>query len=62
MPSVNTNKVVKFKSGVGLAKEKKEKLLQWLSRYTSTDKMRKKIPENHIVVFFMNVFAKYGGK
>ena len=33
-------------------------------RYTSTmtDKMRKKNPENHIVGFFMNLFANYGGK
>jgi hypothetical protein len=33
-------------------------------RYTSTmtDKMRKRIPENHIVGFLMNLFANYGGK
>ena len=33
-------------------------------RYTSTmtDKMRTKNPENHIVGFFMNLFANYGGK
>ena len=34
-------------------------------RYTSTmtDKIRKKKnPENHIVGFFMNLLAKYGGK
>ena len=33
-------------------------------RYTSTmtDKMREKIPENHIVGFLMNLFANYGGK
>ena len=33
-------------------------------RYTSTmtDKMRKKIPENHIVGFLINLFANYGGK
>ena len=33
-------------------------------RYTSTmtDKMREKNPENHIVGFLMNLFAKYGGK
>ena len=26
-----------------------------------TDKMRKEIPENHIVGFLMNLFANYGG-
>ncbi len=33
-------------------------------RYTSTmrDKIRKKNPENHIVGFFKNLFANYGGK
>ena len=33
-------------------------------RYTSTmtDKMREKNPENHIVGFFMILFANYGGK
>ena len=33
-------------------------------RYTSTmtDKKRKKIPENHIIGFFMNIFANDGGK
>ena len=33
-------------------------------RYTSTmtGKMRKKIPENHIEAFLMNLFANYGGK
>ncbi len=33
-------------------------------RYTSTmrDKIRKKNPENHIVGFFKNFFANYGGK
>ncbi len=32
--------------------------------YTSTmrDKIRKKNPENHIVGFFKNLFANYGGK
>ena len=29
---------------------------------TMTDKMSKKNPENHIVGFFMNLFANYGGK
>ncbi len=33
-------------------------------RYTPTmrDKIRKKNPENHIVGFFKNLFANYGGK
>ncbi len=33
-------------------------------RYTSTmrDKIRKINPENHIVGFFKNLFANYGGK
>ena len=33
-------------------------------RYTSTitDKLRKEIPENHIVGFLMNLFANDGGK
>ncbi len=33
-------------------------------RYTSTmrDKIRTKNPENHIVGFFKNLFANYGGK
>ncbi len=33
-------------------------------RYTSTmrDKIRKKNPVNHIVQFFKNLFANYGGK
>ncbi len=33
-------------------------------RYTSTmrDKIRKENPENHIVGFFKNLFANYGGK
>ncbi len=33
-------------------------------RYTSTmrDKVRKIIPENHIVGFLKNLFANYGGK
>ncbi len=33
-------------------------------RYNSTmrDKIRKKIPENHIVGFLKNLFANYGGK
>jgi hypothetical protein len=33
-------------------------------RYTSTmtDKMRKTNPENHVVLFLMNLFANYGGK
>ncbi len=33
-------------------------------RYTSTmrDKIRKTNPENHIVGFFKNLFANYGGK
>ncbi len=33
-------------------------------RYTSTmrDKIRKKIPENHIVGFLNNLFANYSGK
>ncbi len=33
-------------------------------RYTSTmrDKIRKKNPETHIVGFFKNLFANYGGK
>ncbi len=33
-------------------------------RYTSTmrDKIREKNPENHIVGFFKNLFANYGGK
>ncbi len=33
-------------------------------RYTSTmrDKIRKNNPENHIVGFFKNLFANYGGK
>ncbi len=33
-------------------------------RYTSTmrGKIRKKNPENHIVGFFKNLFANYGGK
>ena len=29
---------------------------------TMTDKIRKKNPENHIVGFWMNLFANYGGK
>jgi hypothetical protein len=29
---------------------------------TMTDKIRKKNPENHIVGFFINLFANYGGK
>ena len=29
---------------------------------TMTDKMREKNPENHIVGFFMDLFANYGGK
>ncbi len=33
-------------------------------RFTSTmrDKIRKTIPENHIVGFLKNLFANYGGK
>ena len=41
-----------------------ERPVIFIIRYTSTmtDKMRKRNPENHIVGFFMNLFANYGGK
>ena len=41
----------------------KDEACNFHHRYTSTmtDKMRKN-PENHIVGFFMNLFANYGGK
>ena len=42
--------------------KKMREACNFIHRYTSTmtDKMREENPENHIVGFFMNLFANYG--
>ncbi len=44
--------------------KKRREACNFHHRYTSTmrDKIRKENPENHIVGFFKNLFANYGGK
>ncbi len=44
--------------------KKMRKACNFHHRYTSTirDKIRKENPENHILGFFKNLFANYGGK